>query len=198
MATKKDEGKMDLSILPGQILLMIADVASEVVGAYNEHIADDVSSISPHIRKRILAEETISFVEKIERGIATTVDYEALVDVLVRYHVTEHVSRVDAGVHLLRETVRAMEYGANKYTRGNWRQGFLTSRLTSAMLRHAVLYNYLSGESYDTETKTEHTGNIAFSLGVLLQQRSEYTVPVPITATEVKNSIDALVGDPSC
>ena len=52
-----------------------------------------------------------------------------------------------------------LDFGAQKYGRDNWRQGFSYSRLVDAMLRH--IYAFQEGEDYDPETGLNHIAHAA-------------------------------------
>ena len=52
-----------------------------------------------------------------------------------------------------------LDFGANKYGRDNWRQGFSYSRLVDAMLRH--IYAFQEGEDCDPETGLNHIAHAA-------------------------------------
>lgn len=54
----------------------------------------------------------------------------------------------------LREVAKVMDFGAKKYTKHNWRNGFDHSRLYDAILRHVGAY--IDGEDLDPETGLSH------------------------------------------
>lgn len=54
--------------------------------------------------------------------------------------------------------VRALEYGAIKYSRNNWRKGMPQSKLIDSLIRH--LDALIRGEKIDTESGVSHIGHI--------------------------------------
>lgn len=58
---------------------------------------------------------------------------------------------------LLEEVSRVREFGAKKYTRGNWKKGFLVTRSIAAALRH--LFLFLGGQTNDEESGLSHLGH---------------------------------------
>lgn len=61
---------------------------------------------------------------------------------------------------------QAMAYGAKKYGRHNYRNGFDWSRLTDAALRHILAFN--RGEDKDSETGISHLAHARASLAMLI------------------------------
>lgn len=58
----------------------------------------------------------------------------------------------------LEDTVKVLEFGANKYARDNWKKGLVFSEVLDSMLRHiAALQN---GEWIDPESNLPHIGHI--------------------------------------
>ncbi len=55
---------------------------------------------------------------------------------------------------LLEQIAFVREFGAKKYSRSNWKKGFLVTRSLAAALRHIFLF--LSGETNDTESGLSH------------------------------------------
>ena len=64
---------------------------------------------------------------------------------------------------------QVLAYGANKYSKQNWRLGMKYSRLYNATLRH--LFAFIDGEDYDPESGLPHLDHAMFGLMVL----SNYT-----------------------
>lgn len=58
----------------------------------------------------------------------------------------------------LMEAARVLEFGAKKYTRGNWHRGLSHTQICDSLLRH--LTSYLSGEDFDGESNCRHVGHI--------------------------------------
>lgn len=49
------------------------------------------------------------------------------------------------------------EFGANKYSRDNWKKGFKVTRSLDASLRH--IFQFLAGETNDPESGLSHLGH---------------------------------------
>lgn len=71
------------------------------------------------------------------------------------------------------EIAKVLDFGANKYSPHNWRQGLQWSRLYSAIQRH--LLAFLSGETLDPESNLPHLHHAACGLMMLscLQGRTD-------------------------
>ncbi len=59
----------------------------------------------------------------------------------------------------------AMEYGAQKYARNNYRAGMEWTRMIDAALRHITAF--ANGESIDSESGVNHIGHAKACLGML-------------------------------
>lgn len=66
----------------------------------------------------------------------------------------------------LEEIAKVLDFGAKKYTRGNWSNGIKESRLIAAALRHIHQYN--SGMDLDEESGVSHAAHAACNLLFLL------------------------------
>lgn len=64
---------------------------------------------------------------------------------------------------------RVAEFGANKYSRDNYRKGFPDSSIFDSMMRHILAYT--NGEEFDAESGLCHLDHIAWNAGALLEQR---------------------------
>lgn len=64
---------------------------------------------------------------------------------------------------------RVAEFGANKYSRDNYRKGFPDSSIFDSMMRHILAYT--NGEEFDPESGLCHLDHIAWNAGALLEQR---------------------------
>jgi hypothetical protein len=53
-------------------------------------------------------------------------------------------------------------FGARKYSRDNWKNGFKVTRSCAAALRH--IFQFLSGETLDPESGLSHLGHAVASL----------------------------------
>lgn len=68
---------------------------------------------------------------------------------------------------------RAMEYGAKKYSRDNWRAGFADSRLLDAAMRHLTQWlsdQFMGSAGLDSESGLDHRGHALFEISALLDQ----------------------------
>lgn len=68
--------------------------------------------------------------------------------------------------HALEETARALMFGANKYGRYNYCQGFEDTRLAAACLRH--VYSFLNGEEKDPESGLSHLAHAMATLSMMM------------------------------
>lgn len=66
----------------------------------------------------------------------------------------------------LLELTKVLEMGAIKYGRGNWREGFVWSRVYDAALRHLLAYN--NGERIDPESGLSHLNHSMANLMFLI------------------------------
>lgn len=62
-------------------------------------------------------------------------------------------------------TAKSLGYGAQKYSRGNFKGGLAHTRLLDAALRH--INQYASGENLDPESRESHIGHALASLSML-------------------------------
>jgi hypothetical protein len=67
----------------------------------------------------------------------------------------------------LEQMARVLQFGAQKYSAHNWRNGFAWSRPYSAAMRHLLAWN--SGESVDSETGISHLAHAACCLMFLIE-----------------------------
>lgn len=75
----------------------------------------------------------------------------------------------------LEPMVRVLEYGADKYSRDNWKDGLLVREIVESMLRH--IFDFLEGEDLDSESGLPHVGHIlcnAMFLSWTLENRPEF------------------------
>lgn len=66
----------------------------------------------------------------------------------------------------LEEVVKVLQFGAEKYGKDNWREGFIWSRPFNACLRH--LFAWWGGEKLDKETGISHLAHAACNIMFLL------------------------------
>lgn len=62
---------------------------------------------------------------------------------------------------------KVMAFGASKYGRDNYKQGFKYTRILDAALRHITAY--ADGEDKDPESGLSHLEHAAASIGMLLE-----------------------------
>ncbi len=67
---------------------------------------------------------------------------------------------------LVEEVARVREFGAKKYSRGNWLKGFKYTRSIAAALRH--IFAFSSGENLDPESGLSHIAHAVCCLEHLL------------------------------
>jgi hypothetical protein len=72
----------------------------------------------------------------------------------------------------IRELTEVAEYGANKYSKHNWKKGLKVRSVASSLLRH--LAAYIDGEDVDEESGLFHTGAIVWNAMVLAEMSKRY------------------------
>ena len=65
---------------------------------------------------------------------------------------------------------RALEYGANKYGKGNFKSGMDHTRVIDALLRHT--YAYVGGEDVDQESGLSHLDHAGACVAILAYYKS--------------------------
>lgn len=83
------------------------------------------------------------------------------------------LSRIFDAPHALEGASRVLEYGDQKYDRGNWRKGLLWSEVMDSMLRHVAAFN--SNQDVDPESGLPHTDHILCNALFLAQYFREGT-----------------------
>jgi len=58
----------------------------------------------------------------------------------------------------LEDVAKVLDYGAKKYSRGNWQKGLPYTEVADSLIRHLVAFT--SGEDTDPESGLPHTGHI--------------------------------------
>ena len=72
----------------------------------------------------------------------------------------------------IRELAEVAEYGANKYSRHNWKKGLKVRSVASSLLRHLAVY--IDGEDVDGESGLPHTGAIVWNAMVLAEMAKRF------------------------
>lgn len=67
----------------------------------------------------------------------------------------------------LTEISRALTFGAQKYSRHNWRNGYQWSRMIAAAMRHITAFN--DGEDIDPESGISHLAHAGTCIMMLLE-----------------------------
>ena len=67
----------------------------------------------------------------------------------------------------LEEEAKVLDFGARKYDKHNWRNGFEWSRLYDAALRHVLAF--ADGEDVDRETGLSHLAHARCCLAFLIE-----------------------------
>lgn len=65
--------------------------------------------------------------------------------------------------------VKALEYGANKYSRDNWKKGLDEDEIIDSTLRHLIKLN--QKEDIDEESGVMHEGHIMANMMFLVYQK---------------------------
>lgn len=71
--------------------------------------------------------------------------------------------------------VRVLEFGAKKYSPGNWKKGMGTDKIFESLMHHLVAIQ--SGEENDPESGLPHTGHIlcnAMFLAWMIENKPEF------------------------
>ena len=74
---------------------------------------------------------------------------------------------------MLEPMIRGFMHGETKYSRGNFKQGFVNTRLTAAAMRHIMAWN--DGEDVDPESGHSHLGHAMAALAMLCDNIAEGT-----------------------
>jgi hypothetical protein len=84
----------------------------------------------------------------------------------------------------LEDMVRVLEFGAQKYSRHNWKNGLYASSILDSLLRHVAAL--IGGQFLDPESGLPHHGHIqcnAMFLEYILKNKPEF-VDIPFTDVE--------------
>jgi hypothetical protein len=71
--------------------------------------------------------------------------------------------------------VRVLEYGAVKYSKGNWKKGMPVTQVTESLMRH--LFAFLRGEDVDPESGCRHISHVMCNtmfLEYILREKPHY------------------------
>lgn len=154
IAIKEDAGKPQLSLLPVQFYNNLP-VISE---------GDDVEL---HGRMHAIRLALVKLAEY-SADSTTCTAYLRIADAL-NYVVDSFPTPYTAA----ESVARAMEYGAQKYSRNNWRVGFADSRLLDAAMRHLTQWlsdMFMERDGRDIESGLDHRGHAMFEISALLDQ----------------------------
>lgn len=66
-----------------------------------------------------------------------------------------------------KEFAKICEFGADKYKRHNWKQGFPITEIEDSLLRH--LQDFHNCEDDDVESKCKHAGHIMWNAAALIE-----------------------------
>jgi len=76
----------------------------------------------------------------------------------------------------LEPMVEVLEYGANKYSKDNWKQGLPVLEICESLLRHT--FAFMAGEDKDPESGLSHIGhmmcNLMFLSYVMRVKKTEF------------------------
>lgn len=61
----------------------------------------------------------------------------------------------------LEPLAKVMMFGKNKYSRDNWKKGFIKTELLDSLMRHVIALQ--SGEEIDPEHNISHVGGVLFN-----------------------------------
>lgn len=64
------------------------------------------------------------------------------------------------------EIAKVLEFGAKKYSEGNWEKGLSIKKCMASLLRHA--FAYMKGERVDPETGLSHIAHIGCNVFFIL------------------------------
>ena len=71
--------------------------------------------------------------------------------------------------------VRVLEYGAQKYSKDNWKKGMPVTQVTESLMRH--LFAFLRGEDVDPESGCRHISHVMCNtmfLEYILREKPHY------------------------
>lgn len=75
-------------------------------------------------------------------------------------------------MHLLADTARVFEYGANKYSRNNWLKSMPWLVPYACLLRHA--FAWFRGEHLDPESLLPHSAHMACNILMIIHNEQSY------------------------
>lgn len=89
----------------------------------------------------------------------------------------------------LQPLVEVFEQGAEKYSRGNWLQGFPVEKTMDSLCRH--LFKFCGGEEFDDESGKPHLAHVLWNL-ISLKLRSTKDNGEPLCFLKSPNTRDML------
>lgn len=145
LADKANTGKAKLSLVPVEFTIaVLRETRGDMVG-------DPESAI---LMYESLAEAAHAPDKK---------TYGTLLDRIVRLSTNVY----DGGGPVLYGCARAMEFGADKYSRNNWKNGFIWSHMIDACQRHLLPVMYDDPFPIDTESGLHHMNHVFFCVAML-------------------------------
>jgi hypothetical protein len=149
-AIKNDDGKLELGLVSHEFLAMMMKGNSSLS---SPHLVSAMSNIYKFLRNR---DQPIRLIEL------------ACHEIYLHSPTTNETGDICIFLQsdLLKDMVRARQFGAKKYTRDNWKQGFQYHRSLNAALRHIL--EYMEGTHLDAETNLSHLAHAMCSLEHLI------------------------------
>lgn len=138
-----------------------------------EFTDDEILEISTLTDQKLTPEELERVKTWYDKGVADELfsgnSEDILIDIISRVK-SEGARRFNTGkvqwtlidFKSLEPMVRALEFGAQKYSKDEWKKGFETTTIVDSALRH--IFAYLSGEDNDTDSKVQHIGHAMANL----------------------------------
>lgn len=91
----------------------------------------------------------------------------AVVDGVMRHHTSGRLRFERLKMDAIGAMANVLTFGANKYTRDNWRNGMKWTRVAAAAKRH-IMFGVMAGEENDPETGLHHLAHVMCCLAFLI------------------------------